>query len=99
MEPNRSPLAGLRGRAGVCAVACALVAFAACLPEPLSERGGGVQITVYGFSIMKESLEKSVYPAFAAKWKRDEGLTSRSRPFRVELTPRPFPQAPRGRQV
>ena len=59
---------------GVCVLACALAALAACLPEPLSERGsGGVQITVYGFSIMKESLEKSIYPAFAAKWKRDEG--------------------------
>lgn len=52
----------------------ALLAAAACLPKPLSERGGGgVQITVYGFSIMKEVLEKAVYPAFAAKWKREEG--------------------------
>lgn len=46
---------------------------AACMPEPLSERGGGVQITVYGFSIMKETLEKAIYPAFAAKRKREEG--------------------------
>ncbi len=30
-------------------------------------------MTVYGFSIMKEPLEKEIYPAFAAKWKRDHG--------------------------
>ena len=32
---------------------------------------GGVEITVYGFSIMKEVMEKSIYPGFAAKWKRE----------------------------
>ncbi|PYS81234.1 MAG: sulfate ABC transporter substrate-binding protein, partial [Acidobacteria bacterium] len=46
----------------------------ACLPKPASESGGGVNITVYGFSIMKESLEKAVYPAFAAKVKREHGF-------------------------
>ena len=40
-----------------------------CLPQPASE-SGGINLTVYGFSIMKESLEKSIYPGFAAKWKR-----------------------------
>jgi sulfate/thiosulfate transport system substrate-binding protein len=30
-----------------------------------------LQITVYGFSIMKEALEKAIYPAFAAKWKQE----------------------------
>ena len=75
MKLTRSPFVNVKGRAALCAAACALAACAAaCLPQPTSERGGGgVQITVYGFSIMKESLEKSIYPAFAAKWKNEEG--------------------------
>jgi sulfate/thiosulfate-binding protein len=55
----------------------ALLAGNACLPKPASERGGGVTITVYGFSIMKESLEKAIYPAFAAKVKREHGFDVR----------------------
>jgi len=43
-----------------------------CLPTPIAERGG-INLTVYGFSIMKESLEKSIYPAFSAKWKLEHG--------------------------
>jgi sulfate/thiosulfate transport system substrate-binding protein len=50
-----------------------LLAIEACLPKPPSENGGGTNITLYGFSIMKESLEKAIYPAFAAKWKREHG--------------------------
>src|ERR1700687_3384092 len=46
----------------------------ACLPKPPSETGGSINITVYGFSIMKESLEKAIYPAFAAKMKREHGF-------------------------
>lgn len=44
-----------------------------CLPKPSTE-SGGVNITIYGFSILKESLEKSIYPGFAAKWKAEHGL-------------------------
>jgi sulfate/thiosulfate-binding protein len=44
-----------------------------CLPQPTADKGG-LNITVYGFSILKESLEKSVYPGFAAKWKREHGV-------------------------
>jgi hypothetical protein len=33
------------------------------LPKPATEHGG-INITLYGFSIMKESLEKAIYPAF-----------------------------------
>lgn len=51
----------------------AIIANAACLPSPPSESTGGVTITVYGFSIMKEVMEKEIYPAFAAKWKREHG--------------------------
>ncbi len=43
-----------------------------CLPEGQSGKGGQT-ITVYGFSIMKEALEKEIYPAFAAKWKAEHG--------------------------
>jgi sulfate/thiosulfate-binding protein len=49
-----------------------LVAASSCLPKPPAETGG-LNITLYGFSVMKESLEKSVYPGFAAKWKKDHG--------------------------
>ena len=49
-----------------------LLAASSCLPKPPAE-SGGINITLYGFSILKESLEKSVYPAFAAKWKSEHG--------------------------
>jgi sulfate/thiosulfate transport system substrate-binding protein len=50
-----------------------LVMFGGCLPKPPSESGGGINITLYGFSIMKESLEKAIYPSFTAKWKKEHG--------------------------
>lgn len=43
-----------------------------CLPGGQTNKGGRT-ITVYGFSIMKEALEKEIYPAFAAKWKAEHG--------------------------
>ncbi|MCU1266756.1 MAG: hypothetical protein JWM21_3074 [Acidobacteria bacterium] len=49
-----------------------LLAASSCLPKPPAE-SGGINITLYGFSVMKESLEKAIYPAFAAKWKREHG--------------------------
>jgi sulfate/thiosulfate-binding protein len=49
-----------------------LLAVGSCLPKPAVE-SGGINITLYGFSVMKESLEKSVYPGFAAKWKKEHG--------------------------
>jgi sulfate transport system substrate-binding protein len=49
----------------------ALVA-ASCLPKPTGE-SGDITITLYGFSIMKESLEKSVFPGFTARWKQLHG--------------------------
>jgi sulfate transport system substrate-binding protein len=52
----------------------ALLAINACLPKPPSESAGGINITLYGFSIMKEPLEKAIYPAFAAKVKWEHGL-------------------------
>ena len=49
-----------------------LLAASSCLPKPASD-SGGLNITVYGFSVMKESLEKAIYPAFAARWKSEHG--------------------------
>jgi sulfate transport system substrate-binding protein len=49
----------------------ALVA-ASCLPKPPAE-GGDVTITLYGFSIMKEPLEKAIFPGFTARWKQLHG--------------------------
>ncbi len=49
-----------------------ILSMTGCLPSASNEKGGKT-ITVYGFSIMKEPLEKDVYPAFAAKWKREHG--------------------------
>ncbi len=65
---------GASGKAGF--LTASLIALAllvsGCLPKPPAD-AGGLNITVYGFSIMKEALERSVYPAFAAKWKREHG--------------------------
>lgn len=49
----------------------ALVA-SSCLPTPPAE-SGDVTITLYGFSILKESLEKEIFPGFTAKWKQLHG--------------------------
>lgn len=49
-----------------------LVASGGCLPQP-PDRAAGINITVYGFSVMKESLERAIYQKFAAKWKRERG--------------------------
>ncbi len=45
----------------------------ACLPGTSTDSSGSQTITVYGFSIMKEVLEKEIYTAFAAKWKSEHG--------------------------
>jgi sulfate/thiosulfate-binding protein len=45
-----------------------------CLPGQQNGGQGKQTITVYGFSIMKEALEKEIYPAFAAKWKQEKGV-------------------------
>ena len=52
-------------------VALALVA-SSCLPKPPGE-SGDITITLYGFSIMKESLERAIFPGFTAKWKQEHG--------------------------
>jgi len=48
------------------------IASDGCLPGA-SSSPGTVDITLYGFSIMKEVMEKAVYPGFSAKWKAEHG--------------------------
>lgn len=55
----------------IAALISALVA-AGCLPKPPGE-SGDITITLYGFSIMKESLEKAIFPGFIAQWKQQHG--------------------------
>src|SRR5437660_1275131 len=69
---RRTSFAKIR-TAALTIVLTGLIAGSSCLPKPPSESGGGTNITLYGFSIMKESLEKTVYPAFIAKWKQEHG--------------------------
>ena len=49
------------------------ILLSACLPASPGEQNGGQTITLYGFSIMKESLEKDIIPGFKAKWKAEHG--------------------------
>ncbi|HET9526153.1 MAG TPA: sulfate ABC transporter substrate-binding protein [Pyrinomonadaceae bacterium] len=51
---------------------CVALVAASCLPKPPGE-SGDITITFYGFSIMKESLEKAIFPGFIARWKRLHG--------------------------
>jgi sulfate/thiosulfate transport system substrate-binding protein len=55
----------------IAALTSALLALS-CLPKPPGE-SGDITITLYGFSIMKESLEKAIFPGFSAKWKQQHG--------------------------
>jgi len=43
-----------------------------CLPQSPSSKGRRT-ITVFGFSIMKEALEKEIYPMFKEKWRVETG--------------------------
>jgi sulfate/thiosulfate transport system substrate-binding protein len=51
---------------------CVALVAASCLPQPPGE-SGDITITLYGFSIMKESLEKAIFPGFTARWKQLHG--------------------------
>lgn len=53
-------------------VICALLLAGSCLPQSSTPKGER-NITVYGFSVMKESLEKAIFPGFTAKWKQEHG--------------------------
>lgn len=76
MNRKRSLNQPMNGGLMRCAtMACFLLAaclMCGCLPKPPVEVNG-VTLTVYGFSIMKEVMEKAVFPAFSSKWKQEHG--------------------------
>ncbi|HEY6122401.1 MAG TPA: substrate-binding domain-containing protein, partial [Pyrinomonadaceae bacterium] len=53
-------------------LAMVLAIGSGCLPKPTAD-SDGINITLYGFSIMKESLEKAIYPAFSNQWQHEHG--------------------------
>jgi len=60
------------GRALAALLLAAAALAGACLPKSQTgARKGGRQITLYAFSVMKEVMDKSVLPGFAAKWARE----------------------------
>src|SRR5437588_11891450 len=74
-EGRLYPKGGRATRAGVALLALALLLSAACLPKSPTgaRRGGERSITLYGFSVMKEVMDKAIIPAFTEKWKREHG--------------------------
>jgi sulfate transport system substrate-binding protein len=64
-----------RARRALLAAAVSLAA-SGCLPDA-SGASGGANLTVYGFSVMKEPLERSILPTFTAKWKAEHGVDVR----------------------
>jgi sulfate transport system substrate-binding protein len=60
-------------RAGFAFALSMLLLTSSCLPSSQQTNSGGQNITLYGFSILKEVLEKAIFPAFAAKWKKEHG--------------------------
>ena len=58
---------------GLLLASLAALLAVSCLPGPSTDDSGKPTITIYGFSIMKESLEKEIIPAFKAKWKSEHG--------------------------
>jgi len=53
--------------------ALAVFASSACLPSAPTDTSEKQTITLYGFSIMKEVMEKEIFPAFKAKWRAEHG--------------------------
>jgi sulfate transport system substrate-binding protein len=49
------------------------ILLAGCLPSGTGDARNSQTITLYGFSIMKESLERQIFPTFKAKWKAEHG--------------------------
>ncbi|HEX8188601.1 MAG TPA: sulfate ABC transporter substrate-binding protein [Pyrinomonadaceae bacterium] len=56
-------------------LAAGLLLLGACLPKSGTggRKGGARVITLYGFSVMKEAMDRAVLPAFTEKWKREQG--------------------------
>src|SRR2546421_2017432 len=64
-----------RARAAAALLTLALLLSAACLPKSPTgaRRGGERSITLYGFSVLKEVMDKAIIPAFTQKWKQEHG--------------------------
>ncbi|MGH9929069.1 MAG: sulfate ABC transporter substrate-binding protein, partial [Pyrinomonadaceae bacterium] len=63
-------------RSSIAAMALCLASFllaVSCMPEAMDGKGG-TNLTVFAFSIMKDPLEKAIFPAFIAKWKKEHGV-------------------------
>ena len=62
-------------RAALVAVLLTMLTAGSCLPQAPggSQRGGQRSVTLYAFSVMKESMEKAVIPGFVEKWKKEHG--------------------------
>ena len=73
MRITASSKRSFRFTASLALLLAALIASSSCLPKAPNTSAGSRSITVYGFSVMKESLEKGIFPAFAAKWKQEHG--------------------------
>lgn len=66
--------ANLVWRTGFAFAISIMLLTSSCLPQSQqTSSGGGQTITLYGFSILKEVMEKAIFPAFAAKWKKEHG--------------------------
>jgi len=57
----------------VCVTACLLFDITACREQPETRAGGKTTITVIGFSILQEALEKEIFPAFEQEWREKTG--------------------------
>ncbi|HKR01906.1 MAG TPA: sulfate ABC transporter substrate-binding protein [Pyrinomonadaceae bacterium] len=73
MNLGRNLRADRAARAILIPALLATLALSSCLPQSQQTGAGGQAITLYGFSVMKEVLEKAIFPAFAAKWKKEHG--------------------------
>jgi sulfate transport system substrate-binding protein len=72
----RGRLFSKRAARALCALlAAGLLTLGACLPKSGTgaRKGETRVITLYGFSVMKEVMDKAVLPAFTEKWKREQG--------------------------
>ena len=75
-DTGRGRLFSKQAARPLCALlAAGLLLLGACLPKSGSStrKGGTRVITLYGFSVMKEVMDKAVIPAFTEKWKREQG--------------------------
>ena len=60
-------------KAGIPGLFASLLFLAGCLPSSPDSSTASKTITIYGFSIMKEALDKEIEPAFKAMWKQEHG--------------------------